>query len=158
LLAKYRSLLFDFTIIKKRETITAAAPYKMLFPIARFEVFTAVTMKNAVFWDVAPCRSCVNRRFGGTYSLHLQGRKIAGEEPDADACSPWFLARRFFYPEDGGDTFLRNVGSHKIYTAPHPRGRHSSLGSWLRIPLEAGMCVHSIPVSVSCFGRRLVLC
>jgi hypothetical protein len=33
----------------------------------RFEVFTAVTMKNAVFWDVAPCRSCVNRRFGGTY-------------------------------------------------------------------------------------------
>jgi hypothetical protein len=24
-------------------------------------------MKNAVFWDVAPCRSCVNRRFGWTY-------------------------------------------------------------------------------------------
>jgi hypothetical protein len=23
-------------------------------------------MKNSVFWDVAPCRSCVNRRFGGT--------------------------------------------------------------------------------------------
>jgi hypothetical protein len=33
-------------------------------------------MKNAVFWDVVPCRSCVNRRFGGTYRLHLQGRKI----------------------------------------------------------------------------------
>jgi hypothetical protein len=32
----------------------------------------------------------------------------------------------FFYPEDGGDTFLRNVGSHKIYTAPHPRRHHSS--------------------------------
>jgi hypothetical protein len=29
----------------------------------RFEAFTAVTMKN-VFWDVALCRSCVNRRFG----------------------------------------------------------------------------------------------
>jgi hypothetical protein len=38
----------------------------------RFEVFTAVTMKNAVLWDVAPCRSCVNRRFGGMYRLHLQ--------------------------------------------------------------------------------------
>jgi hypothetical protein len=37
----------------------------------RFEVFTAVTMKNAVFWDVAPCRFCVNRRFGGTYRLHF---------------------------------------------------------------------------------------
>jgi hypothetical protein len=35
-----------------------------------------LTMKNAVFWDVPPCRSCVNRRFGGTYRLHLQGRKI----------------------------------------------------------------------------------
>jgi hypothetical protein len=25
-----------------------------------FEVFTAVTMKNAVFWDVTPCGSCKN--------------------------------------------------------------------------------------------------
>jgi hypothetical protein len=41
-----------------------------------FEVFTAVTMKNAAFWDVALCRSCVNRRFGITYRLRLQGRKI----------------------------------------------------------------------------------
>jgi hypothetical protein len=32
----------------------------------RFEVFTAVTMKNGVFWDVTLCRSCMNRRFGGT--------------------------------------------------------------------------------------------
>jgi hypothetical protein len=32
----------------------------------------------------------------------------------------------FFYPEDGGDTFLQNVGSHKTHTAPHPRRRHSS--------------------------------
>jgi hypothetical protein len=32
----------------------------------RFEVFTAVTMKNCVFWDVTPCGSCKNRRFGGT--------------------------------------------------------------------------------------------
>jgi hypothetical protein len=63
----------------------------------RFEVFTAVTMKNVVFWAVA-----------------------------AATCSRWFLARGFFYLEDGGVTFLRNVGSHKIYTAPHPRRRHSS--------------------------------
>jgi hypothetical protein len=32
----------------------------------------------------------------------------------------------FFYAEDGGDTFLRNVGSHRIYLAPHPRRRRSS--------------------------------
>jgi hypothetical protein len=68
----------------------------------RFEVFTAVTMKNAVFWDVAPYRSHVNRRFREKYRLHLQGSKIrAHEEP------MW-------------------AGSHKIYTAPHPRRQHSS--------------------------------
>jgi hypothetical protein len=32
-------------------------------------------------------------------------------------------------PEDGGDTTLRNVISHKKYTAPHPRKWHSS---WLQ--------------------------
>jgi hypothetical protein len=54
-------------------------------------------MKNAVFWDVAPCRSCVNRRFGGTYRPHLQDRKLrergtsvsrwlqpVGVDPEAD--------------------------------------------------------------------------
>jgi hypothetical protein len=30
-------------------------------------------MKNAVFWEVALCRYCLNRRFGWTYRLHLQG-------------------------------------------------------------------------------------
>jgi hypothetical protein len=82
------------------------------------------------------CRSCVNRLFGGTYSLHLQGRKIHKRATSvsrhrlavqsAATCSSWFLACRFFYPEDGGDTFLRNFGSHKIYTAQHHRRRYSS--------------------------------
>jgi hypothetical protein len=33
-----------------------------LLHYVRFEVFTAVT----IFWDVTPCGSCKNRRFGGT--------------------------------------------------------------------------------------------
>jgi hypothetical protein len=33
----------------------------------------------------------------------------------------------FFYPEDGCDTILTNVGSHKIYIVPHPIRRHSSI-------------------------------
>jgi hypothetical protein len=41
----------------------------------RFDVFTSVTMKNYVFWDVMPCVSCKNRRFGGTYCLRHQGDK-----------------------------------------------------------------------------------
>jgi hypothetical protein len=49
----------------------------------------------------------------------------------AATCPHWFLARGFFYPEDGGDTFLRNVGSHKIYTEPHPRRQHLHIQSYL---------------------------
>jgi hypothetical protein len=30
----------------------------------RFEVFTVVTMKKGVFWDVTPSGSCKNRLFG----------------------------------------------------------------------------------------------
>jgi hypothetical protein len=47
-----------------------------MFITVKFEIFTAMTMKNAVFWDVALCRSCVNRRFGGTYCFYLQDRKV----------------------------------------------------------------------------------
>jgi hypothetical protein len=101
----------------------------------RLEVFTTVTMKNAVVWDVAPRRSC-----GCSHLL-------------------WFFARGFFCPEDGGDTFLRNVGSHKIYTAPHPRRRHCSK--------QMSSEVHSIernlhgPAAARCapsFIHRYVIC
>jgi hypothetical protein len=37
-----------------------------------FEVFTAVTMKNAVFWDMALCGFIINQRFEGTCHLYLQ--------------------------------------------------------------------------------------
>jgi hypothetical protein len=59
-------------------------------------------MKNVDFWDVAPGRSCVNRRFGGTDRLHLQGRKIRSSH-----LLTLVLARGFYYPEDGDDKFLR---------------------------------------------------
>jgi hypothetical protein len=40
--------------------------HQHLYYYVRYEVITAVTMKNGVFWDVVPCGSCKNRRFGGT--------------------------------------------------------------------------------------------
>jgi hypothetical protein len=43
----------------------------------RSEVLTAVTIKNAVFWDVTPYDSCKNRRFGVAYSIHHQGGKVS---------------------------------------------------------------------------------
>jgi hypothetical protein len=76
--------------------------------VVKFDVFTAVTMKNAVSWDVAPCRSCVNRRFRGTYRLHLQDRKIRER---GTSVSRW----------------MQTESRHKIYTVPHPRRRHSSV-------------------------------
>jgi hypothetical protein len=45
--------------------------------VVGFEVFTAMTMKNAVFWHVA---LCVNRRFGGTSSI-FRVEKSTSEEP-----------------------------------------------------------------------------
>jgi hypothetical protein len=30
-------------------------------------------MKNAMFWDVTPCGSCENRRFGGTSNIGMKG-------------------------------------------------------------------------------------
>jgi hypothetical protein len=47
--------------------------FRMMYKIVGFEVFTAVTMKIAVFWDVAPCRSCeMNRRSSETL-VHFTG-------------------------------------------------------------------------------------
>jgi hypothetical protein len=41
----------DATIITKDKLLDKKKKY------GRFEVFTAVTMNNAVFWDVTPCGS-----------------------------------------------------------------------------------------------------
>jgi hypothetical protein len=38
-------------------------------------------MKNVVLWDLALCRSCVNRRFGGT-SVHTRSTQLHISEDD----------------------------------------------------------------------------
>jgi hypothetical protein len=38
--------------------------------LVKYEVLTAVNLKNVVYWDVMQCSSSKNRRFGGTYRLH----------------------------------------------------------------------------------------
>jgi hypothetical protein len=41
------------------------------------EVLTAVVMKSSVFLDITPCSPLeVSQCFGGTYRLHIQGRRI----------------------------------------------------------------------------------
>jgi hypothetical protein len=80
------------------------------------EVLTAVVMKGTIFWDITPCSPLkVNRRFGGTYLLHLHGSVF-------HLLTRWFLLGLFFDPKDGGDMFLRKVGClAKDYTALYPR-------------------------------------
>jgi hypothetical protein len=118
-----------------------------------FEVFTTVTMKNAVFWGVAPCRC---GRWTDVSEDHIASSASA-------TCSRWFFPRGFFYPEDGGDTILRNVGSiDHIYTAPHPRRRHSSEytfhhktnpwhydgSNWIKIKVEVSSDISEHVISI----------
>jgi hypothetical protein len=42
-------------------------------------------MKTAIFWDIALCSPYMNRRFEGTYHLHLQGRKSAKQQTSMKA-------------------------------------------------------------------------
>jgi hypothetical protein len=94
------------------------------FPIIRryveLEAFTAVTMKNAIFWDVASCRSFVNQRFGGTYRLHLQGIKI---HEQGTSMSRWQQTGRLAY-----FSTLKMEGIHSIETSVHTRS------TWRHIP------------------------
>jgi hypothetical protein len=67
----------------------------------RFEVLTAVVMKSIIFCDITPCSPLkVNRRFGGTYRLHLQGRKIsrARNQREIRWQAEALLARLIFRP------------------------------------------------------------
>jgi hypothetical protein len=66
------------------------------FKIVRFKGFTAVTMKNGVFWDVTPC---------GVRRLLVTASVVPG--------SPILVT----LIRGGGARFLRNVGSYKSHAA-----------------------------------------
>jgi hypothetical protein len=92
-----------------------------------FEVSTAETMKIAVSLDVAPCGSCKNRLFRGTCCI--QRIDVSGERVASIKRLTHFSLAYFFYPDDGGDTFLRNVGSYNIHTASRPWRQLSSINN-----------------------------
>jgi hypothetical protein len=58
-------------------------------------VLTAVDMNIAVFWDIVLCSTYVNRRSGGTYYLHIVGRKSAEQETSVQQVDKGYI------PEDG---------------------------------------------------------
>jgi hypothetical protein len=51
--------------------------YAIVTPYITLEI-----LKRIIFWDMTPCSSLsFNRRFGGTYRLHLQGRRNMFSKP-----------------------------------------------------------------------------
>jgi hypothetical protein len=48
-------------------------------------------MKSIIFWDMTPCSLLsFNRRFGGKYRLHLQGRRNMFRKPACHLLARWF--------------------------------------------------------------------
>jgi hypothetical protein len=48
--------------------------------LLKYQVFTAVTVKDAVSWDMTPCGSCKNRRFGRMYRTIIRVKRIRSSE------------------------------------------------------------------------------
>jgi hypothetical protein len=61
-----------------------------------------LSLNSTIFWDIMLCSPLsVNWRFGGTYRLHLQGRRISWARDHSSACfllSCRFLARLILGP------------------------------------------------------------
>jgi hypothetical protein len=64
-------------------------------------------MKSILFWGVTPCSLLrCNRRFGGTYRLHLQGRRKFQQEPASKQAASRVrmfenrMLRRIFGPKE----------------------------------------------------------
>jgi hypothetical protein len=62
--------------------------------------------------DVAPCRSCGNRCFGGTYRLHLQSSHLPTLIPRSRIFLPW-MCRRYFPPKRRVTQDLHGATSQK---------------------------------------------
>jgi hypothetical protein len=50
----------------RREILKSNKLYCPLFSYEMSVAWKVLSIKNGVFWDVTPCGSCKNRRFGGT--------------------------------------------------------------------------------------------
>jgi hypothetical protein len=57
----------------------------------RFEVFTAVTLKNGVFWDVIPCGSC--KKLATPYKILQEPHGVTSQK------TPFFMFLSLFRAE-----------------------------------------------------------
>jgi hypothetical protein len=125
--------------------------YSQVF--VRFEVFTEVTMKNAVFCDIKTqfvphrkhIKTLLQNLAGQCYVRFEVFRAILKNTVFWDATPCGSCKNRHLggtYLDDIGNKFLRNVGSKKSHTASRPRRRHSSCmpmistGDWKAIKCQ----------------------
>jgi hypothetical protein len=82
-----------------------------------FEVFTAVIMKSIIFWDMMLCSPLsFNRRFGGIYRLHLQGRRNKFSRNQVEGASAT-------YPSRTSEHVIRGRAHYQL-GASHPATQH----------------------------------
>jgi hypothetical protein len=83
-------------------------PQVLLF----FEITKQILIeKSSISWDITQCSPMkVNRPFGGTYRLHLEGRRISRARNQSESKVQFsarfhsgFLLGSSFEPEDKGD-------------------------------------------------------
>jgi hypothetical protein len=89
-------------------------PQKLTVPLLGLGIsFRHLSFKSIIFWDMTLGSLLrFNRRFGGTYRLHLRGQrnKFSKNQQASGKQNNPPAGTYFFDPEDGGDMFLRNVG------------------------------------------------
>jgi hypothetical protein len=109
----YKVFLFPYSARRRR---------KMVWWVIAGRTLTAGSILRTitVFWDITPCSSLkVNRRFGGTNRLRVQGRRIIRARNQRKS--------RWQAEQDGGDVFLRNVSRLSTdYTTLYPTRWYSS--------------------------------
>jgi hypothetical protein len=132
------------------------------FRFVRSEIFTTITMKNAVFCDMASFESCENLRFGRRYRLYLQGKNQRArnnissknqlihsammEAVSSSETSVLTRATRYHISEDG---LLHH--SDWLLTIFRPHKKCAPTGNWLRM-----MC-HIIFLEIQFLRSHLIL-
>jgi hypothetical protein len=86
--------------------------YMEKFCFVGFEVLIVVLMRSSVLWRIMICSLLkFNWPFGGTYCLHLQGRRISQRQGCARCLlHAFFFLLGLFDAENGGYMFLQNIG------------------------------------------------
>jgi hypothetical protein len=80
--------------VPHRRHITSPLQSPAVYCCVGYVVITAMTMKNTVFWDAAPCGYCKNRRIGGSIASVIRLTIIGEARTTLAVTSNWSTPRR----------------------------------------------------------------